>query len=76
MLYNILDIKLHYRYGKYDVKLVLEDKEHCVDSKFIYNVLSETHTDVPSHITNMQKHMFYAPYEAKQLKNSLSAPQI
>ncbi len=73
--YNILDVKLHYRYGKYDVECVIEDKEHRVDSKFIYNFLTETRTDVQNYTVDMQKRMVYTPYEPKQSKISLSALQ-
>ena len=72
--YNILDVKLHYRYGKYDVELVIENKEHCVDSKFIYNFLSETRTDVSNYTVDMQKRMVYVPYEPIQAKISFSTP--
>ena len=73
--HNILDIKLHYRYVKYDVELVVEDKEHRVDSKFIYNFLTETRTDVQNNTVDMQKRMVYVPYESQQSKISLSALQ-
>ena len=73
--YNILDVKLHYRYGKYDVELVIEDKEHRVESEFIYNFLQETRTNVSNYTVDMKKRIVYVPYRANQLKNSLSALQ-
>lgn len=72
---KILDVNLHYRYGKYDVELVVEDKEHRVDSEFIYNFFSETRTDVANYIVDMQKRMVYVPYEPQQIKISLSTLQ-
>lgn len=73
--YKILDVKLHYRYGKYDVEFVIEDKEHRVDSEYIYNFLSETRTDVSNYTVDMQKRMVYVPYEPPQMKISLSTLQ-
>lgn len=73
--YKILDVKLHYRYGKYDVELVIEDKEHRVDSEFIYNFFSDTRTDVVNCTVDMQKRMVYVPYEPQSIKISLSALQ-
>lgn len=73
--YKILDVKLHYRYGKYDVELVIEDKEHRVDSEFIYNFFSETRTDVANCTVDMRKRMVYVPYEPQSMKISSAALQ-
>ena len=71
--YNIVDMVLHDRFGKYDLELAVEDEEHRVSYEFIFGLRSETRTDVQCHTIDLQNRVVYVPYISPETKNSTPA---
>ena len=70
--YNVVDMVLHSRYGKYDLELVVEDDKHRVSYEFLFGFRAETRTDVQNYTVDMKNRMVYEPYQLKETKVSSS----
>ena len=71
--YNIMDMVLHSRYGKYDLELVVEDEEHRVSYEFLFGFDAETRTDVQNHTVDIKNRKVYEPYQLQETKIYTSA---